>query len=98
MKIVNIYQTIEDRGDDDSIEKHGPFFCSQKKNGRNKTGIREPWLGEGYYFWDTRISDAVWWGQETYWKTFRGYAVCETKYDQHSPLLFDLVWRHTSLR
>lgn len=92
MKTVSIYQTLEDRGNYDEVESHGPFFCSKTdKNGNHKSGAREPWLGEGYYFWDTFISDAHWWGNSIYSKKGRDYIICETTYDQHSPLLFDTV-------
>jgi hypothetical protein len=92
MKLVNIYQTIEDRNDDDDVLNHGPYFCSKKgSNGKLKTGIKEPWLGEGYYFWDTNIEDAEWWGKTVYNKEGKNYIVCHTKYDQHSPLLYDLL-------
>lgn len=90
--ITDIYQTIEDRGNYDEVESHGPYYCSLRdENGNMKKGIKEPWLGEGYYFWDTRIDDAQWWGFQTYNMRFKGYVVCHTKYDQHSPLLFDMV-------
>lgn len=90
MKLTDIYQTLEDRQNDDEIENHGPYFCSEKDtNGKLKKGVKEPWLGEGYYFWDTRIEDAQWWGNTIY--NGKGYLVCHTKYDQHSPFLYDLV-------
>ena len=90
MQVTNIYQTLEDRQNDGEVEKHGPFFCSEKEaDGSQKKGIKEPWLGAGYYFWDTRISDAHWWGQNIY--ASKGYIICHTTYDQHSPLLYDLV-------
>ena len=90
MKYTDIYQTLEDRQNDEYIKKNGPFFCSARcPDGRLKTGIKAPWLGEGFYFWDTRIEDAQWWGDTIYER--RGYVICHTKYDQHSPLLYDLV-------
>ena len=73
-----------------SVEDHGPYFCSERyANGILKKGIKEPWLGEGYYFWDTRIADARWWGDTVYSRN--GYIICKTTYDQNSPLLYDLV-------
>ena len=52
---VKIYQTLEDRGNDEEIESHGPYKClSHTGNGLLKKGVKEPWLGEGYYFWDTK--------------------------------------------
>lgn len=92
MNITSIYQTLEDRNNCDEIESHGPYLCSQYDSDRNKKkGIQYPWLGEGYYFWDTRIEDARWWGNTIYWRKEKGYIVCQTQYDQHSPLLLDLV-------
>lgn len=89
---VKIYQTLEDRGNDEVIESHGPYKClSHTGNGLLKKGVKEPWLGEGYYFWDTRIEDAYWWGNVVYSRT--GYVVCQTTYDQYSPMLFDMVGR-----
>lgn len=90
MKRTDIYQTVEDRQNYSEIEKNGPYFCSEKdSNGILKKGVKEPWLGEGYYFWDTRIEDAQWWGNTVYGK--KGYVICHTIYDQHSPFLYDLV-------
>ncbi len=90
MKATEIYQTLEDRRNDEEVEEHGPYFCSERyANGILKGGTKEPWLGEGYYFWDTRIADARWWGDTVY--SQKGYIICKTTYDQHSPLLFDLV-------
>ncbi|MEE3416080.1 MAG: hypothetical protein VZR53_12010 [Prevotella sp.] len=90
--LTDIYQTIEDRGNYDEVEHHGPYCCSlSDSRGILKHGTKEPWLGEGYYFWDTRIGDARWWGETIYSRKFKGYVVCHTKYDQHSPLLFDMV-------
>ena len=51
-----IYQTVEDRGNPDYVEQHGPFICTNKN----------AWLGEGYYFWDTIIELAHWWGNLCY--------------------------------
>ena len=90
MRITDIYQTLEDRQNYKEVEEHGPYFCPVTyTNGILKTGKREPWLGGGYYFWDTRISDAHWWGNNVYDQV--GYFICHTTYDQHSPLLYDLV-------
>ena len=90
--LTDIYQTLEDRGNYDEIECHGPYYCSlYDSNGRLKNGTQEPWLGEGYYFWDTRIEDAIWWGRTIYNAHYKGYVVCSTCYDQHSPLLFDMM-------
>lgn len=88
--MTDIYQTLQDRGNYEEIESHGPYFCSlYDSDGNLKKGTKEPWLGEGYYFWDTRIKDAQWWGQTIY--GWNRYVICHTQYDQNSPLLFDMV-------
>lgn len=90
MKSTEIYQTLEDRQNYEEVEAHGPYFCQERySNGFLKRGSKEPWLGEGYYFWDTRIADAHWWGNTVY--SQKGYIICKTTYNQHSPLLYDLV-------
>ena len=87
---TTIYQTLENRNNKDEIEKHGPYFCSLRdKDGKLKSGNKTPWLGEGYYFWDTRIEDARWWGNTIYSRS--GHIICKTTYDATSPLLYDLV-------
>lgn len=90
--MTDIYQTLEDKGNYEEIKRHGSYFCSTREmDGSLKKGSKEPWLGGGYYFWDTRINDAHWWGRTVYWQCLKGYIVCHTVYDQYSPLLFDLV-------
>ena len=90
MKDTDIYQTLEDRQNYGEVEEHGSYFCyARYANDVPKSSVKEPWLGEGYYFWDTRIADAQWWGDTVYSK--KGYIICHTTYDQHSPLLYDLV-------
>lgn len=90
MRTTDIYQTLEDRQNYGEVEEHGPFFCSVRyPDGSLKKGTKEPWLGNGYYFWDTRIYNAHWWGRTVY--ASKGYIICHSTYDQHSPLLYDLV-------
>lgn len=80
MKVADIYQTLEDRQNYEEIEAHGPYFCSERyQNGILKKGVKEPWLGEGYYFWDSRISDAQWWGDTIYSK--KGYVIWLVMYN-----------------
>lgn len=74
MLITKLYQTIDDRGK----QKYAPICCKAD----------DAWLGKGFYFWDTRIEDAHWWGQSHY----NGiYAICESEYDYHSLEYFDLM-------
>lgn len=90
MEKTTIYQTLEDRDNDEEVQEHGPYWCDlYEADGKKKKGIKEPWLGAGYYFWDTLIENAHWWGRTIYPK--KGYIVCQSQYDSHSPHLFDLV-------
>lgn len=90
MKLTLIYQTVEDRNNDEEIMKKAPFLCAlTDKNGVPKKGNKVPWLGEGYYFWDTNIQDAHWWGNTVYAQ--QGYIICRTEYDAHSEQLYDLL-------
>ncbi len=87
MKNADIYQTLDYCENYELIK--GPIFCSVRyTNGELKRGIKEPWLGEGFYFWDTRVEDAKWWGKTIYKGNFIIY---HTTYNQHSPLLYDMV-------
>jgi len=92
MKLTFIYQTLENRNNKAEVEKHGPYFCSLiDSQGNQKQGVKEPWLGEGFYFWDTRIEDAKWWGDTVFKNIGKGYYICEAQYDAHSEKLFDMV-------
>lgn len=74
MRSRHLYQSVEDRG---RVE-YTPIFCEAK----------DAWLGKGYYFWDSEIKDAHWWGQEHY-NGF--YVICQSKYDYDSLEYFDLL-------
>lgn len=77
MNEVKIYQAIANEGNPQEREELGPIYCRDN-----------PWLGEGYYFWDGLLSNAEWWGQTHY----RGnYMIFSSSYDMHSEGLYDLV-------
>lgn len=78
MKKKTLYQTLEDRGNPDYIEANAPFLCKW----------RNTWLGEGYYFWDTFIENAHWWGEVRYGNT---YVICKATCDYDPLNCFDLV-------
>ena len=78
MKRKRIYQTLEDRGNPDYIEQNAPFKCNR----------RNAWLGEGYYFWDTFIENAHWWGIRNYGDN---YVICEGTCLFDMEKCFDLV-------
>lgn len=57
--------------------KNAPYRC-----------VYNAWLGEGYYFWDSFIELAKWWGEVHY----RGnYVVTETTANFGDDAVFDLV-------
>lgn len=75
-----VYQTLEDRGTDlDKIESNGPYICQWENS----------WLGDGYYFWDTFIENAHWWGKEGR-KYAKGYIICQAECDFNDTECLDL--------
>lgn len=62
--LMIVYQTLEDRENPDDIEENGPFACTHGMG----------WLGNGYYFWDTHIELAHWWGEAVHNKN---YVICK---------------------
>ena len=72
---------MEDRSADlDELELNGPYKCTW----------RNSWLGDGYYFWDTFIVNAHWWGNEVR-KYRNGYIICQALCDFDEKRCFDLV-------
>ena len=78
MKVQTVYQTLEDRGNPDEIEQNAPFPCHWENT----------WLGDGYYFWDTFIENAHWWGNVRY---KNNYVICSFSCDFDTTTCFDLV-------
>ncbi len=78
MKILNVYQTLEDRDNADEIEHHGPYRCNRA----------DAWLGEGFYFWETFLENAHWWGNSTY---PGNYIICKAVCDFEESKCLDLV-------
>lgn len=48
----------------------------------------DAWLSSGYYFWDTIVDNAHWWGKVHY---SGNYMIGKTACDKHSKELYDLV-------
>lgn len=71
---LTLYQTLEDRNNADVIELHGPYKCARYK-----------WLGDGYYFWDTHMELAHWWGKTNY--GWNSYIICKA-----NAILDDNCW------
>ena len=77
-QVKTIYQTIEDKSNPKYTELNAPFLCIRS----------DAWLGKGYYFWDTFIENAHWWGEVWY----KGnYIICSFKCDFNTKTCFDLV-------
>lgn len=77
MKEVPIFQAVAKVGDPLERESLGPISCEEN-----------PWLGNGYYFWDGFLGNAEWWGK-THYKG--NYMIFTSSYDAHSDELFDLI-------
>lgn len=78
MKQKVLYQTLEDRGNPDEVELNCPYPCRWENT----------WLGSGYYFWDTFIENAHWWGKVRYQNK---YIICKFTCDFDTNTCFDLV-------
>lgn len=88
MKRVPIYQTVENRGNRDELERSGPVMCTQDTLRSKGIGDFGPWLGSGYYFWDNSIRNAIRWGETQY----RGnYLIFQSSYNACSEDLLDLT-------
>jgi len=72
------YQTLENRDNADVVDNNGPFLCNKKF----------AWLGDGYYFWDSFIENAHWWGCKSY---NNNYFVCQAIYDFDESKCFNLI-------
>jgi hypothetical protein len=77
MRLRYLYQTLDDRSNPEEIENNGPYKCNRKN----------AWLGCGYYFWDSNLEAAHWWGKD--YKD--GYVICRSQYDYDSLDYLDLV-------
>jgi hypothetical protein len=73
-----IYQTLQDRDNPNEIEGNGPFKCRRKN----------AWLGQGYYFWESYVENAHWWGEIS---CFGKYVICKAKVFPNEDNCFDLV-------
>lgn len=83
MEIKNLYQTLVDNGNPKNVEQNGPFEC-QKPNA---------WFGRGFYFWDTFIENAHWWGENSYNNCYIiTCGICDFDRDK----CFDLTGSNTS--
>lgn len=72
-----LYQTVEDRGNPEVVESSGPFPCN-----------KHPWLTPGFYFWDTSIEWAHWWGKQGYGGS---YIISQYKFEYNHEEIYDLL-------
>lgn len=63
-----LYQTLEDCDNVDYVEANGPF----------PGNVRDTWLGKGYYFWDTFINSAHFWGRISYLCAGKEYIIAQS--------------------
>jgi hypothetical protein len=78
LESILIYQTLKNKENPDYIKDNGPFKCNWKNS----------WAGEGYYFWDSFIENAHWWGSN---HQQNNYIIAEAKIDVSTSTCFDLV-------
>lgn len=64
------YHTCDDTEDIDKIERDVPFRSKWKEVTDPKNPPKQPFLSEGFYFWEQDLESAHWWGQ----------AHCDNKY------------------
>lgn len=84
IRLEPLYQTIQNKGTYDSIERMGPIYA------RYKT-----WLGPGYYFWDGAIELAHWWGNV---HCKNDYIICEAAAVINQSEMFDLFGNTADLK
>lgn len=81
-----VYQTLEDRDNLDKIEQEGPFLCVRS----------DAWLGMGYYFWESFIENAKWWGEKNHLE--KGYVITQAHYTNDEDKCFNLIDNPEHLR
>ncbi|CAM4366697.1 hypothetical protein EWU23_09690 [Cytophagaceae bacterium 50C-KIRBA] len=81
MPLIYLYQTLENRGNEEDILLNGPFICRRNTS----------WLGDGYYFWDGIIENAHWWGEVGYKVKGSDYVITKGCCDFDFDTCFDLV-------
>ena len=76
-----LFQTLEDRDNVDFVEANGPF----------PGNIRDRWLGKGYYYWDTFINSAHFWGRFSYLKYNKKYIIAKSVVTLHPSKTLNLL-------
>ena len=60
------YHACRDNEDIDKTERDAPFKSKWKRGDDPKKVLHQPFLSEGYYFWEQDIESAHWWGNICY--------------------------------
>ena len=84
MQLPNLYQTVTDKGNPEHVNKIGPF--------KSKTSH---WLGEGYYFWDSLLDRAHWWGKT---HCHGQYMICQACAEVNDGAYLDLAGNMLQLK
>lgn len=76
-----LYQTLEDCNNVDYVEANGPFLGN----------VRDRWLGAGYYYWDTFINSAHFWGGISYLNSGKDYLIAQSIVSLPSDRVLNLI-------
>jgi len=76
-----LYQTLEDRNNVDDVEANGPFPGDK----------RDRWLGNGFYYWDTFIDAAHYWGYVSYKMRGKEYIIAKSEVSIPAEKLLNLL-------
>lgn len=79
MQKLDLYQTLEDRNNQEYVLNFGPFKCTRT----------DAWLGHGFYFWEEYIDFAHLWAKNAGYGD--RYLICKSAYDYDGRNYFDLV-------
>ncbi|WP_290847639.1 hypothetical protein [Flavobacterium sp.] len=69
---------MDDNGKPDIVRRDGPFKCTWDNS----------WLGHGYYFWETFLQNAHWWGKA---RLNGNYMIAQATCVLNDEKIFDLV-------
>lgn len=76
--MTTIFHTAKYQGEPQEIINKVPFIATGEKQ----------WLGEGYYFWESYIDNAHWWGDVHY---NNSYIICKSLYESTKSNSINLI-------
>lgn len=77
-RIKALFQALKDCDNPSEVIDHGPYKCTRS----------DAWLGDGFYFWDSIIDLAHWWGKLAYGDK---YIIGKLNYYYDDALIYDLL-------